>query len=285
MGVYVTRTLKSNYHVQTYIKDNMDNKINFMSRIPAEHGNLNRVEFGDALWNLVLRPSISHCCGAWLTSSKENEDLLSSIQFRAAKIIIKTKVNMSKAALLIELGWEPINDFLNRQRASYFSYINNLPNKRLVFDEMHPLSAHAWDYLSALKTVFESVGLDYLYHVNDFNKERFNAFMGQFSSTILRNEIMSKSSLRDYITFYRHKGKQPYLEDMRDFEGSRLKFLCRTNSLCLNNLQSKMRLKNSNKCFLCNIIEDLCHFLLLCPVLEKIRRPLLNDISFNTVIP
>jgi superfamily I DNA/RNA helicase len=43
-------------------------------------------------------------------------------------------------------------------------------------DEMHALSAHAWNYLPALKTVFESVGLDYLYHVNDFNKERFNAF-------------------------------------------------------------------------------------------------------------
>ena len=67
MGVYVTRTLKSNYHVQTYINDNMDNKINFMSRILAGHGNPNRVEFGDALWNSVLRPSISHCCGAWLT--------------------------------------------------------------------------------------------------------------------------------------------------------------------------------------------------------------------------
>jgi hypothetical protein len=68
--------------------------------------------------------------------------------------------------------------------------------------EMHTLSAHARDYLSALKTVFESVGLDYLYHVSDFNKERFNAFIGQFSSTKLRNEIMSKSSLRDYIAFY-----------------------------------------------------------------------------------
>jgi hypothetical protein len=48
-----------------------------------------------------------------------------------------------------------INDFFNRQRASYFSYVNNLPNKRLckiVFDEMHVLSAHAWDYLPALKT-------------------------------------------------------------------------------------------------------------------------------------
>jgi hypothetical protein len=44
---------------------------------------------------------------------------------------------------------------------------------------------HAWDYLPALQTVFESVGLYYLYHVNDFNKERFNAFMGQLSSTKL----------------------------------------------------------------------------------------------------
>ena len=103
MEVYATRTLKSNYHIQTYIKDNMDNTINFMSRILAEHGNLNRVEIGDALWNSVLRPSISHCCGAWLTSSKENEDLLSSIQFRAAKIIMKTKVNMSKAHFLSSL--------------------------------------------------------------------------------------------------------------------------------------------------------------------------------------
>jgi hypothetical protein len=66
---------------------------------------------------------------------------------------------MSKAVLLIELGWEPINDFLNRQRASYLSYINNLPNKTLckrVFDEMHALSAHVWDYIPALKTKFHN---------------------------------------------------------------------------------------------------------------------------------
>ena len=56
-----------------------------------------------------------------------------------------------------------------------------------------------------------------MYHVNDFSKERFIAFMGRFSSTKLRKEIMSKSYLRDYITFYRHKGKQPYLVDMRNF--------------------------------------------------------------------
>ena len=38
--------------------------------------------------------------------------------------------NMSKTALRIELECEPINYFLNRQKVSYFSYINNLPNNR-----------------------------------------------------------------------------------------------------------------------------------------------------------
>ena len=71
---------------------------------------------------------------------------------------------------------------------------------------MHTLSAHAWDYLPTLKTAFESVEFDYVYNVNDFNKEKFIVFMGQFSSTKLRKEIMSKGSLRDYATFYRHKG-------------------------------------------------------------------------------
>jgi hypothetical protein len=45
------------------------------------------------------------------------------------------------------------------------------------------------------------------------HKERCNACMGQFSSTKLRNEIMSKSSLRDYITCYRHTILQSLLFD------------------------------------------------------------------------
>ena len=58
---------------------------------------------------------------------------------------------------------------------------------------------------------------------------------------------------------------------MRDFEGSRLKPLCRTNSLYSNNLLNKTSLKNSIKCSLCdcNEVEDLYQFLLLCPTLKK----------------
>jgi len=90
---------------------------NLMSRILAEHGNFNLlssetrygIQFYDLQFHIVVELGLH---SLKLTKS--------SIPFRASKIIMKAKVNMSKAALLIELGWEPINDFLNRQRASYF---------------------------------------------------------------------------------------------------------------------------------------------------------------------
>lgn len=95
---------------------------------------------------------------------------------------LKHRCTMSKAALHSELGWEPINDFLNRT-------LLYIPNNRLcitVFDEMH---AHSFrSCTSALKTVFESVRLAYLYDVNDFSKEMFSVFMVQFSSTTLRTD-------------------------------------------------------------------------------------------------
>jgi hypothetical protein len=66
---------------------------------------------------------------------------------------------------------------------------------KIVFDEMHALSAHAWGYLPALQTVFESVGLAYLYHVNDFSKERFNA------NTCLQFHLYKNHNLQSTIYF------------------------------------------------------------------------------------
>lgn len=56
------------------------------------------------------------------------------------------------------------------------------------------------------------------------------------------NNILVKKDLM----FLLISSPQLYLEDVRDFEGSRRKFLCRTNALCLNNL--------------------------LCPALEKYKK-------------
>ena len=91
-----------------------------MIRILGIHGNINRIEFGSALWNSVLRPTAAHGCSILFPSSVAQKDLLESLQYQAAKITIRTKMNIPKCALLAELGWEPINAFLDRQRVSFF---------------------------------------------------------------------------------------------------------------------------------------------------------------------
>ena len=48
-------------------------------------------------------------------------------------------MNIPKAALLLELGWEPILDFINRQKVSCYKRFLELPDNRLcksVFNEM-----------------------------------------------------------------------------------------------------------------------------------------------------
>ena len=59
LGVYFTRSLTFAYHINCYLKDNFERKLNYMTKLLNEHGSFNRISFGDALWNSVIRPSIA----------------------------------------------------------------------------------------------------------------------------------------------------------------------------------------------------------------------------------
>jgi hypothetical protein len=111
-----------------------------MIRVLGKHGNFNRIEFGSALWNSVLRPSAAHGCSVWFPSSAAQKDLLESLQYQEAKITIRTKMNIPKCALLAELGWEPITAFLDGQRVSSFLRFSKISNNRLSKAVFHELS-------------------------------------------------------------------------------------------------------------------------------------------------
>ena len=113
LGVYFSRSLSFSYHINCYLKKNkFERKFNYMIKLLGEHGTFNRISFGDALWNSILRPSISHGCAVWIPSALSSKGMLETWQYKAAKLIINT--NMT-------IPWESIKDFLDRQRISYFS--------------------------------------------------------------------------------------------------------------------------------------------------------------------
>jgi predicted DNA-binding antitoxin AbrB/MazE fold protein len=81
-------------------------------------------------------------------------------------------MSFPKSTLLSEFGWEPINEFLDRQRVNYFARFDELPAHRLckiVFMELKNSECVEWNYM---KNIFQSIGLDHYYYGN-FNTNIF----------------------------------------------------------------------------------------------------------------
>ena len=48
---------------------------------------------------------------------------LESWQYKVVKLVLNTNMNILKSALFFELGWEPINNYIDRHSVSYFDRI------------------------------------------------------------------------------------------------------------------------------------------------------------------
>ena len=73
-----------------------------MTRILGEHGNFNRISFGDSLWTSILRPSVENGCAVWFPCTVT---CAQSLQYQAGKIILRMKMSFPLSALLSEFCW------------------------------------------------------------------------------------------------------------------------------------------------------------------------------------
>ena len=92
-------------------------------------------------------------------------------------------MNNPKSAVFLELEREPINDYLDRQRVSYFARIKKLPItglcKLVLMEVEYSNTSSGRKYLDHLKFVFNNVGLDHLIN-NEININTFKRFFGFF---------------------------------------------------------------------------------------------------------
>jgi hypothetical protein len=119
----------------------------------------------------------------------------------------------------MELCWEPIHDYFDRQRWSYFARFSNLLNTRLyklIYKEL--ICKNVFCHINE---VFKNIGLyHYLYWYYD--KQNFNKFFfGQISRIKQFEVITFKTSLGYYNNNHVLKGAQKYLINVDQFESSR----------------------------------------------------------------
>ena len=120
-----------------------------------------------------MRPSLTHACAVWMPLSETCKQALESWQYRTAKIVIQTRMNIPKAALLLELGWEHILDFINRQKVSYYIRLLKPPDNRLcksVFNEMVRKGDSYWNYKEHVSSLINQPDVNFDINIKEFNK-------------------------------------------------------------------------------------------------------------------
>jgi hypothetical protein len=125
LGVYFSRSLSFSYHIKRYLEENFEKKYNYIINLL---GSFNRISSGDASWKYI----IAHGCAVWIPYSNASIASIESWQYKVAKLILSTNMNIPTSTLFVELGCEPINDYLDRQRVSYFARIKKLQDHNTV---------------------------------------------------------------------------------------------------------------------------------------------------------
>ena len=176
--------------------------------------------------------------------------------------------NFHCSSLLLELGWESILDFINRQKVSYYKRLLELPDNRLcksVFNEMVRKGDRFWNHKEHASSLINQPDVNFCINIKEFSK-----LYGSQARDKLLMEVSSKISLDFYQQCFVSLGKENYLNNHSDFYASRLKLLSRTKTIPLQKYLFRMHLSPHSKCLLCNNgeDEDLEHFFvkLPCPV-------------------
>ena len=190
-----------------------------------------------------------------------------------------------KCALIRELGWEPIQDFLNRQRFVYFSRFKDLPNTRLckiVLSELFSTGDRdfegPWNYPNVIRNIDLQYNLD-LSENEPYIRPAFKSKIGSVSQRTLISRCLEKSSLQFYNNCSISKGQQSYLTDSC-FKKARLKLLARLNVLPLNATLRRINVLESSSCIVCNNSEETTqHFLLTYKNFEPEPELKLNNLE------
>ena len=69
----------------------------------SSHLDINLQEFGSTLWHSIVLPALTCGCAVWFEDKKYLEDLISSMQYKCARSILKLKCTPAKLVMFSDL--------------------------------------------------------------------------------------------------------------------------------------------------------------------------------------
>lgn len=283
LGVIINRNLTDTNHIKGHLDNKASKGAAYTRFTLTRHSDINRIDFGNTLWNNAVLPSLSHACGIWFTNTKTSRSILHSAQYKCAKAVLKLHSKPSAVATIAELGWLPIDAELDIQRINYFQHLKKMENTRItkmVFNELQELHFSHIDtpfkYFKNMKVIFEKYGLDQLFNRDAFPVKETKYFVYEKCALEMIDYIPKKTSLKRFTKF--QEKCSSYLLTKASFSSIQLKFKMRTGVLGLGEDLARQH-RGTGMCDLCGTFETAKHFTLHCPLYSTERQYMFKSIQ------
>ena len=286
LGIIIDRHLKDSVHINDYIAKKAKNLESYTRFTLAKHMDVNRVHFGNTIWQSAVQPSLLHASGVWFNKSKQSTNKLKSLQYKMAKAVLKIKCNPATSSTLGDLGWLPISDQMNINRIAYFNHIQQMSCHRLpkiVYQELQKLYdtnvKTPFNYLGFIKSIFEEKGLDFMFNeperccVRTYKRLTYSCYGYSFY-----RDIDSHSSLKYYKHIKQNTFCSEYLMSKFPFKNTQIKFKIRNGVSGLGEDLHRQQ-RDNGLCKHCGSFESLKHYLFHCDAYNSARKTMYQSIK------
>ena len=288
LGIIINRQLKDNDHFTVHIESKAKKLNSYVRYTLANHLDINRVQFGNAMWHNAVLPSLTHASAVWFESTKKSANKLKSIQYQLAKAVLKLRCMPASTSTIAELGWLPISDYLNISRIAYFCHLHKMePNRlpRIIFNELDKLYRNntdtAFNYIGNIRDILVKEGLDHMFdNPESCNTKTFKSFVTANYQCRFNNDIMQASSLKYFCMVKENTFMSSYLQSRGCFKGVQLKFKLRNGVSGLGEDLLRQK-RGTGMCGHCGCFESLKHFLFFCPAYNSVRIELYKNLRFT----
>ena len=301
VGVPVSKTLslQGSDYIATRVSK-ARKKVNMFLGISTETGGINPITFSK-LYNACILPGLLY--GFHLLSiSDQGKKLLSEFHITTAKRCQYLSRSTANIAATAQMGWLSMGSLIDKMRLLYIYHLISLPTKssvkKLFINRFQQLSKNGL-YDRRNSPVASIIKCTKQYGLYDkvsslivnrgiMSKKMWSNIVNE---TVLKfNNQLFKCNIRLYPSLKFYRSIVPCIRPNVWWKMSKMKphlikkarliirLLCNNSNLASHTCKFDKHILNSS-CKLCSApVEDLCHFLLVCPSVENLRKQMFDNI-------
>ena len=254
------------------------------------------IETALGLYDSMIKPILTYASDFWgcLKLPTHNKNPIEIMQMKVLKQILGVRTQTTNLGVLLELGKFTLDLECIKFSVKNWERIRKGDANSLLLDSYKDAAREGLPWISGVEGHLERNNLHFLFNNSYPNRYPFihkklhNTMIEKFNSDALSAISNAESKLRTYALFKTEMGRESYLSEIKNTKTRTqlTKLRISDHNLMIEKGRHMGVHRNLRFCPFCtDKVEDEVHFLLNCPVYNNMRKPVLDSLGIENMLP